>query len=216
MNTPGYEKLAAVLRAAYEQASAGKGRERHASDGVPFQDQPISAINRTLGSIDGLLYQASKKAMESRRLPAGRAQAELLGAINYLAAAVIALDTWAADTLPRADALDPTPKKPADNDIGATICCGDTAGCTRPCVPRLLAGADADGWIDWPGGECPVPDGTLVEVRLRNGDIHAGRALEDAATAPDMWNIGMPGDPRPRPHESDIIRFRIIPQPLKA
>lgn len=28
---------------------------------------------------------------------------------------------------------------------------------------------DADGWIEWKGGECPVPDGTLVEVKFGNG-----------------------------------------------
>ena len=100
MSEPGYEKLAEVLQRAFEQASAGKGKERHASAGVPFEDQPMSSINRTLGSIDGFLYQAAKKAAEARRLPAGRAQAELLGAINYLAGAYIALDSWAADTLP--------------------------------------------------------------------------------------------------------------------
>lgn len=100
MTEPGYQKLADVLRRAYEQAAVGKGKERHASDGVMFEDQPMSSINRTLGSIDGFLYQAAKKASEARRLPAGRAQAELLGAINYLAGAVIALDSWAAHTLP--------------------------------------------------------------------------------------------------------------------
>lgn len=97
----GYEGLFSVLVAAFEQASQGKGKERHASAGVAFEDQPISAINRTLGSVDGLLYQAAKKSAESRRLPAGRAQAEIYGAINYLAAAAIAYDTWAAESLPK-------------------------------------------------------------------------------------------------------------------
>lgn len=97
----GYDKLFGVLVRAFEQASAGKGKERHASDGISFEDQPISAINRTLGSVDGFLYQAGKKAAESRRLPPGRAQAELLGAINYLAGAVIACDTWYEKNLPK-------------------------------------------------------------------------------------------------------------------
>lgn len=97
----GYEKLAEVLQRAFDQAANGKGKDRHASDGVAFHDQPMSSINRTLGSIDGFLYQANKKALEAKRLPPGRAQAELLGAINYLAGAVIALDSWAAGTLPQ-------------------------------------------------------------------------------------------------------------------
>ena len=100
MDHPDYIRLAAVLQAAYDQAARGKGKERHASTGQPFEEQPMSAINWTLGSIDGFLYQAAKKAQEARRLPYGRAQAELLGAINYLAGAVIALDTWAQGTLP--------------------------------------------------------------------------------------------------------------------
>ena len=29
--------------------------------------------------------------------------------------------------------------------------------------------ADADGWIPWSGGECPVPAGVRVDVLLRNG-----------------------------------------------
>ena len=31
---------------------------------------------------------------------------------------------------------------------------------------------DDNPWIDWPGGECPVPDGTLVDVRFRDGTTH--------------------------------------------
>ena len=26
-----------------------------------------------------------------------------------------------------------------------------------------------DGWIDWSGGDCPVPSGTLVDVKYRDG-----------------------------------------------
>lgn len=29
--------------------------------------------------------------------------------------------------------------------------------------------ADTDGWTEWRGGEQPVPDNTLVEIRLRDG-----------------------------------------------
>ena len=117
MTIPGYEKLADVLQRAYDQAATGKGKERHAGDGVPFERQPMSTINIEQGSIDGFLYQARKKALESKRLPAGRAQAELLGAINYLAGAVIALDTWAAGTLP-GDRAEPLPLK---NVVGPAI-----------------------------------------------------------------------------------------------
>lgn len=30
--------------------------------------------------------------------------------------------------------------------------------------------AKNDGWIEWGGGECPVEEGTLVDVRFRDGD----------------------------------------------
>lgn len=28
-------------------------------------------------------------------------------------------------------------------------------------------------WIEWKGGECPVSDGVLVEIRYRDGEIDA-------------------------------------------
>lgn len=92
MHVPGYEKLAAALNAAYNQAAVGKGKERHATDDVPFHEQPMTVINRQLGSIDGFIYQAHKKSLEAKRLPLERAQAELLGAMNYLAGAWIELE----------------------------------------------------------------------------------------------------------------------------
>ena len=34
--------------------------------------------------------------------------------------------------------------------------------------------ADADGWIPWSGGECPLGRVTQVDVRFRNGDEFMG------------------------------------------
>jgi len=90
-----YDKLADVLNRALHQASQGKGKERHASGDIPFEEQPMATINRQLGSVHGFIFQAHKKSLESLRLPAGRDVAELLGAINYLAGAVIAIESWA-------------------------------------------------------------------------------------------------------------------------
>lgn len=42
-----------------------------------------------------------------------------------------------------------------------------TAIITREQYESALA-AKNDGWIEWGGGECPVPDGALVEVQYRN------------------------------------------------
>lgn len=86
----GYGSLRRVLALAVEQASVGKGKERHAN-GRPFDEQPIMEIGRMVGS-GYPLGQAMKKAQESARLPNDRAKAELLGAINYLAAAYMLLE----------------------------------------------------------------------------------------------------------------------------
>lgn len=87
-----YAALALVLNEAYNQAAMGKGSERHARD-KPFLKQPIMEIGRMLSSADGEIFQAMKKAQEAsgmvERGQPDRAVAELLGAINYAAAAVI-------------------------------------------------------------------------------------------------------------------------------
>lgn len=84
-----YASLRSVLARAVEQAAGGKGIERHSSAGEFFEAQQICQVPRWQGSIDAQVFQACKKALEAKRLPKDRAVAELLGAINYLAAAVI-------------------------------------------------------------------------------------------------------------------------------
>lgn len=88
MNEQGYESLADVLERAYAQAAFGKGKERHAGE-RPFHEQPMQSISELLDDNTGLLYQAMKKIQESKRLPHEAAVRELLGAINYIAGAVI-------------------------------------------------------------------------------------------------------------------------------
>jgi hypothetical protein len=88
----GYSELWRVLTLAAKQAAMGKGRERHGRAGVPFEQQDIVTIGEALGSNHFELGQALKKARESARLPPARAIVELLGAINYLAAAVLLLE----------------------------------------------------------------------------------------------------------------------------
>jgi hypothetical protein len=63
-----YVVLMDVLQEALNQASEGKGKERHAKEGEAFEDQPICEIARRLDG--GPLYQAVKKIYESKRLPA--------------------------------------------------------------------------------------------------------------------------------------------------
>jgi hypothetical protein len=91
MNVAGYETLADVLQRAYNQAAVGKGVERHSAAGEPFHEQ-VMQIGAAKFGHGALLFQAFKKSEESQRLPHDRAINELLGAINYLAGAVIALE----------------------------------------------------------------------------------------------------------------------------
>jgi hypothetical protein len=90
-NPSDYASLSAVLQLAYEHASAGKGQERHAND-LAFEDQPMQQITRAVG-VGFPLGQAMKKIQESAGM-LGRGQddaaiAELLGAINYCAGAIV-------------------------------------------------------------------------------------------------------------------------------
>lgn len=90
-----YKTLRQVQELAFEQAANGKGRDRHVKkSGEFFENQQICEMARRL-SIDGPLYQAVKKIYEAAQMvksdqkeAAGR---ELLGAMNYIAAAYIVL-----------------------------------------------------------------------------------------------------------------------------
>ena len=95
--TDPYAALRRVLDAAYDQAANGKGKERHAND-KPFTEQPIMEIARMVGP-GYQLGQAMKKSAESfgmiQRGQPDRARAELLGAINCLAACVLLIEEGA-------------------------------------------------------------------------------------------------------------------------
>ena len=87
---PDYSTLRTILDAAFNHAATGKGKERHARD-LPFDKQPMLETTRLVGP--GFpLGQAIKKAGEAagmiERGELGAAEAECLGAINYLAGAV--------------------------------------------------------------------------------------------------------------------------------
>lgn len=95
-----YHALFCIFMEAIDQAENGKGKERHA-DNKPFHQQPICEGGRAFG-IGCLNYQAWKKTKEAMKLalmkngPA-RYRAEILGALNYNAAALIVAD----ETCPR-------------------------------------------------------------------------------------------------------------------
>lgn len=85
---PKYKELARVMDMALEQAQGGKGAERH-SQGEPFHEQPICAIQHMVGS-GFALGQAIKKLDEIKKLPTTEAKVkEALGAMNYIGGYVI-------------------------------------------------------------------------------------------------------------------------------
>lgn len=99
-----YRCLKDVLDAAFEQASAGKGAERHGQGGVlDFMEQPMMSISALLNTDGGLAYQAIKKIVEARGMKEfARQERELLGAINYIAGMIMHLRR--IDQQQRADA----------------------------------------------------------------------------------------------------------------
>lgn len=99
----GYDSLRAIYAMALEQAKGGKGKERHAN-GLPFDQQPICQGGRRFGA-GCLIYQAWKKAHETPvllKMDNGRERAirELLGVINYAAAAILVIKEC-GDSVPR-------------------------------------------------------------------------------------------------------------------
>lgn len=85
-----YSSLNLVLERAYDQAAYGKGRDRHAQ-GQPFEEQPMQLLCQLYGP-GFALGQAAKKMQEAQRLELEPAVKELLGAINYIAGAIIHLE----------------------------------------------------------------------------------------------------------------------------
>jgi len=65
---------------------------------------------------------------------------------------------------------------------------------------HLYPAPDADGWIEWKGGECPVDHGVMIDVRYRDGVVRKCMpALEPVADYHDVmhqyWqNDGVDGD----------------------
>lgn len=85
--TGDYASLSKVLGDAFDQAASGKGAERHGQD-LPFDQQPMQRLIELYG-LGFALGQAGKKMQESQRLGHDAAIRELLGAINYIAGAVV-------------------------------------------------------------------------------------------------------------------------------
>lgn len=101
-----------------------------------------------------------------------------------------------------------------ESDIAARHAAGIDTLNAGPCIDVVAAldvvaaNAADDGWIEWGGGECPVPDGTEVQVQHRDGSVFRGKALIDKGIGNSNWHIGFKADPRPC--RRDIIAYRVI------
>ena len=62
----------------------------------------------------------------------------------------------------------------------------------------LIAECDPDGWVEWAGGECPVPADTRVEIKIFGG-AHLPAGCFD-------WGSGKAAGCK----EGDIISFRVV------
>jgi hypothetical protein len=99
---PQYLKLRRVLDLAYAQAAVGKGKVRHSnvqSIELDFESQPICTLTRMYG-LGFPVGQAAKKAHEAVEIAGDHGMQELLGAINYLAAAYLVLEERTARGMP--------------------------------------------------------------------------------------------------------------------
>lgn len=94
LKADGYDCLALVLARAFDQAARGKGAQRHAVS-KPFDHQPMQKLCELYG-VGFALGQAGKKMQEAQRMQPDAAVRELLGAIVYIAGAVIHLEREAA------------------------------------------------------------------------------------------------------------------------
>ena len=69
----------------------------------------------------------------------------------------------------------------------------------RNSVDATKPDESGDGWIQWDGGECPVPAGTRVDVRFRRGGDESNRIAEALE-----WEHGKLGC------WLDIVAYRIV------
>jgi hypothetical protein len=115
-------RLTRILVDAYDQAAKGKGKERHAG-GRPWTDQPIFLTPKLLGCGAFNLGQAVKKLCELQNLPHKMACAEALGAIVYLASAIVLVDE-SADPWEQPVGWAEQPAQDIDAVLGELAQCG--------------------------------------------------------------------------------------------
>lgn len=85
-----------------------------------------------------------------------------------------------------------------------------TNAVTREQYEAALA-AKNDGWIEWAGGECPLENGTKVDVKDRDGYKHLGEIIGYTNNVDNIfWQHGVCSYP-----DNEIIAYRLN-QPQEA
>lgn len=136
--------------------SSGEGDSAHARAGQCYGDKYGGAgpgKNIVAEWTDTSLADTDSDTGENHRAPPRDRLADALEKISA------SLETIALHLAPRSP---PTNLQAPGSVYPATI---PASAFTTEAQP------DADGWIAWHGGECPVPFGTLVDVRFRSGSV---------------------------------------------
>lgn len=75
----------------------------------------------------------------------------------------------------------------------------------RIALPILEQQERGDGWIEWAGGECPLEDSTIVDIKHRDGRVAEGEMAGNYIWTHGYYHyLTKTG--------ADIIAYRIIPE----
>lgn len=76
---------------------------------------------------------------------------------------------------------------------------------------KTASAADADGWIEWAGGECPLGKGTIIDTKDRDGHENFGEVIGSTNNVDNIfWQRGVCSYPA-----YEIIAYRLH-QPQEA
>lgn len=156
MYAEGYELLSNILQDAFEQASTGKGKERHGR-GLPWHEQAIFTLGRQYGP-GGTGFQAAKKIGEAmgmiERGEYEAAEREILGTIVYAAATVALVREKAKEPIPEKVEWDEEDQK--FHDHGKKLCYVSGSKFYEKWFPRRM---DFPKWTPPPSLVEPIPEG---------------------------------------------------------
>lgn len=72
---------------------------------------------------------------------------------------------------------------------------------------KITAAANCTGWLDWAGGDNPLPPGSRVVIRLRNGTSFPIGSLRKKGIAAAFLTWSHNGS---HSREADIVAFRVV------